>query len=88
MSRGLVCDRYGRTKRVHPLLRPPKYLVRVLAAGFEPALTALEEQRLRPLGHASIQKSSGIDEIRTRVVLIDNQVPMPLGHDPNGDDEA
>lgn len=54
----------------------------MLAAGFEPALTALEEQRLRPLGHASIQKSSGIDEIRTRVVLIDNQVPMPLGHDP------
>lgn len=54
----------------------------VLAAGFEPALPALEEQRLLPLGHASTQISSGIDEIRTRVILIDNQVPMPLGHDP------
>ena len=28
-----------------------------LAAGFEPASTALEEQRLVPLGHASIQKA-------------------------------
>jgi hypothetical protein len=28
-----------------------------LAAGFEPALTALEEQRLVPLGHASIQSA-------------------------------
>lgn len=56
---------------------------RVLAAGFEPASSALEEQRLVPLGHASIQGSNGIDEIRTRVILIDNQVPLPLGHDPN-----
>lgn len=61
----------------------------VLVAGFEPALTALEEQRLVPLGHTSIQRSGGIDEIRTRVVLIDNQVPMPLGHDPvSGEDET
>ena len=71
------------------MLRHQSFKRVVLAAGFEPALTALEEQRLVPLGHASIQISSGIDEIRTRVVLIDNQVPMPLGHDPvNGDGET
>ena len=53
------------------------------AAGFEPASTSLEERRLVPLGHASNSNNSGIDEIRTRVILIDNQVPEPLGHDPN-----
>lgn len=68
------------------MLRHQSFGRKVLAAGFEPALTALEEQRLVPLGHASIQRSSGIDEIRTRVVLIDNQVPVPLGHDPDGGD--
>lgn len=66
------------------MLRRQSFKRMALAAGFEPALTALEEQRLVPLGHASIQRSSGIDEIRTRVVLIDNQVPVPLGHDPDG----
>jgi hypothetical protein len=68
------------------VLRHQSFERMALAAGFEPALTALEEQRLVPLGHASIQRSSGIDEIRTRVVLIDNQVPVPLGHDPDGGD--
>ena len=66
-----------------PVLRHQSFGRVALAAGFEPALTALEEQRLIPLGHASIQTSNGIDEIRTRVILIDNQVPLPLGHDPN-----
>ena len=47
----------------------------MLAAGIEPASTALEEQRLDPLGHASIQTTSGIDEIRTRVIQIDNLAP-------------
>jgi hypothetical protein len=40
-----------------------------------------------PLGHASNSNISGIDEIRTRVILIDNQVPVPLGHDPDGGDD-
>jgi hypothetical protein len=72
------------------VLRHQSFERMVLAAGFEPASTALEEQRLAPLGHASIPSHiSGIDEIRTRVVLIDNQVPVPLGHDPvGGDDET
>ena len=38
-----------------PVLRHQSFGRMVLAAGFEPALTALEEQRLVPLGHASIQ---------------------------------
>ena len=58
-----------------------------LAAGIEPASTSLEERSLLPLGHASFltrsKQHSGIDEIRTRVILIDNQVPQPLGHDPD-----
>lgn len=37
----------------------------------------------RPRQHSNI---SGIDEIRTRVIQIDNLVPEPLGHDPNGGD--
>ena len=47
----------------------------MLAAGLEPASTRLENERLLPLGHASIQTTSGIDEIRTRVIQIDNLVP-------------
>ena len=65
-----------------PVLRQQSFRRMALAAGFEPASTSLEERRLVPLGHASIQNISGIDEIRTRVFLIDNQAPMPLGHDP------
>ena len=38
-----------------PVLRHQSFGRMALAAGFEPALTALEEQRLVPLGHASIQ---------------------------------
>jgi hypothetical protein len=41
------------------VLRHQSFKRMVLAAGFEPALTALEEQRLVPLGHASIQTSAG-----------------------------
>ena len=42
-----------------PVLRHQSFERMALAAGFEPALTALEEQRLVPLGHASIQTSAG-----------------------------
>jgi hypothetical protein len=44
----------------------------VLAAGFEPASTSLEERRLVPLGHAS--NSSGDEGTRTLDSLVDNQV--------------
>jgi hypothetical protein len=39
-----------------PVLRHQSFGRMALAAGFEPALTALEEQRLVPLGHASIKQ--------------------------------
>jgi hypothetical protein len=66
------------------VLRHQSFERMALAAGFEPASTSLEERRLTPLGHASTSNNtSGIDEIRTRVILIDNQVPEPLGHDPD-----
>jgi hypothetical protein len=65
------------------VLRHQSFERKALAAGFEPASTSLEERRLIPLGHASNSNNNGIDEIRARVILIDNQVPEPLGHDPN-----
>jgi hypothetical protein len=55
-----------------PVLRHQSFERVALAAGFEPALTALEEQRLVPLGHAS--NSSGDEGTRTLDSLVDNQV--------------
>ena len=63
-----------------PVLRHQSFERMVLAAGFEPALTALEEQRLLPLGHAS--NSSGDEGTRTLDSLVDNQVHWPLCYIP------
>jgi hypothetical protein len=63
-----------------PVLRHQSFGRMVLAAGFEPALTALEEQRLLPLGHAS--NSSGDEGTRTLDSLVDNQVHWPLCYIP------
>ena len=62
------------------MLRHQSFERMVLTAGFEPALTALEEQRLLPLGHAS--NSSGDEGTRTLDSLVDNQVHWPLCYIP------
>jgi hypothetical protein len=54
------------------VLRHQSFERMALAAGFEPALTSLEERRLDPLGHAS--NSSGDEGTRTLDSLVDNQV--------------
>ena len=45
-----------------PVLRHQSFERMALAAGFEPALTSLEERRLIPLGHASFLTTTGKEQ--------------------------